>query len=630
MPMKPFVMNRHGRIVFPYNFFPDLDFSVIETLEQFEAIIRRDFEEKAPREADILTRLETGDYASRYEILRDVALYLFYVNRYAITMYEKRPTRWSEVARGRDDVFLPVFDAQAPTDLTAAMERGYRALPPTWDARAEEQCFQMLQDVVRNRMSTGLDVTAIRPTVREAFANPATLTYYIRNYDPDYPRYSYEDVIDCTHPVAELEALTRQAMVLHNQYPWDPKSSGRVEVARLWDDDYVVALHPRSPEVLKLIRRAKSGRGPVRARPVASAPRQPTRPYPPVEVRQRFRVMPRVEAIATYKGEVACTNEDLIRNHAYCCTAMTADEIREKTGIEQRCYTELGLEEMSLLAARAALHKAGRRPEEIGALLFCTCTSTALIPSIATWLSSQLGLYQTHASCDVIAACAGMMYGFADAVRLLQEVERPVLVVCAEKFSDKIGTVRTSRMIFADGAAAVVIGPAPEGAVPDIEVYQTYASGPWSEVDSIIWPNPDFDNNITVYGPEVKALVKRYLAQMVGELKALPHPDGGPGSMMDAIDLIIPHQANKSMVAALAKGAGLDPDMLYFNIAQVGNTSAASILLAMHDAVREGRIDRRLRVFAPGFGAGAVAGYLVMQIDPAMMTEQACPPLHGA
>src|SRR5271165_3785733 len=136
--------------------------------------------------------------------------------------------------------------------------------------------------------------------------------------------------------------------------------------------------------------------------------------------------------------------------------------------------------------------------------------------------------------------CAGMPYGLAEAVRLLQEVERPVLLVCAEKFSDKIGTVRTSRMIFGDGAAAMVVGPAPPGAASDIEVFQTYASGPWSEVNSIIWPNPEFDNNITVYGPEVKALAKRYLVQMIGELKALPHPGGGPGTLLEAIDLVVP------------------------------------------------------------------------------------------
>src|SRR2546428_11497882 len=241
---------------------------------------------------------------------------------------------------------------------------------------------------------------------------------------------------------------------------------------------------------------------------------------------------------------------------------MTAEEIHLKTGIAQRLYTDLDLDHLALLAARRALEKSGRRPEEIGAVLFCSCTSSKMMPSLATWLSGQLGLYQTHASCDVVAACAGLPYGLAEAVRLLQEVDRPVLVVCGEKFSDKIGTVRTSRMIFGDGAAALVVGPAPDGTPPDLEWLQTYASGPMSEVDSIIWPNPEFDNNITVHGPEVKALVSRYLAQMIGELTALPHPDGGPGSMMDAIDLIGPHQANKTMVVKLAQAAGVAPERL--------------------------------------------------------------------
>src|SRR5262249_7632862 len=178
-----------------------------------------------------------------------------------------------------------------------------------------------------------------------------------------------------------------------------------------------------------------------------------------------------------------------------------------------------------------------------------------MLPSLSTWLSGQLGVFQTHASCDMVAACAGLPYGLSEAVRLLQEVERPVLVVCGEKFSDKIGTVRTSRMIFGDGAAAVVVGPAPAEAPPDALLYHTYASGPMSEVDSIVWPNPEFDNNITVYGPEVRALVKRYLTQMIGELTALPHPDGGAGSLLDAIDLIVPHQANKTMVVSLAQAA---------------------------------------------------------------------------
>src|SRR6185295_492039 len=164
---------------------------------------------------------------------------------------------------------------------------------------------------------------------------------------------------------------------------------------------------------------------------------------------------------------------------------------------EARRYTERTLEEISLEAADTALEKAGRKPEEIGAVIFCSCTSERLIPSVATWISGQLGIYQTHASCDIVAACAGLSYWLSEAVRLLQEVERPVLVVCAEQFSDPIGPVPTSRMIFGAAAAAIVTGPAPAGAPPDIEALQTYASGPVSEVNSIIWPNPEFDNNIT-------------------------------------------------------------------------------------------------------------------------------------
>jgi 3-oxoacyl-[acyl-carrier-protein] synthase III len=166
----------------------------------------------------------------------------------------------------------------------------------------------------------------------------------------------------------------------------------------------------------------------------------------------------------------------------------------------------------------------------------------------------------------------------------------------------------------------MVVSPAPAGATPDIEVFQTYASGPWAEVNSIIWPNPEFDNNITVYGPEVKALVKRYLTQMIGELTALPHPDGGAGTLLDAIELVVPHQANRTMVVTLAQAAGIKPEQLYFNIQRVGNTSAASIAMAIRDAVREGRINRPTRVFAPAFGAGAVGGYVVMRVDPAVVT----------
>jgi 3-oxoacyl-[acyl-carrier-protein] synthase III len=617
--MKPFVINRYGRIVFPFNFFPELDFSIFETLEQFAAVIKRDFEEKAPSETDIVASVDAKAYPGRYDLLRDLALNLFWVNRYAMTMYEKRPTRWRDVPKTRDDVFLPVFKGWEGTELAAAIEAGYRALAPSFDEGTEDKIARILLDIFRHKKGAGAELPPIKPTVGEILSNPRNLTYHLLAYNPDYPGYGWDDIIEYTHRVPEVEALMRQAMVLHNQYRWERAKTRVIEVGKLHDDDFVVVFQPRSTEVLQFIRRVKGGK---RARPRRPAPlesRPPERPFRPVDVRAQFSIMPRLEALAVYRGERACTNDDLIRNAAYCWSPMTAKEIEEKTGIVERLYTELDLDHISLLAAQRALEKSGRRPEEIGAVLLCSCTSAKMMPSLATWLSGQLGLFQTHASCDIVAACAGLPYGLAEAVRLLQEVERPVLLVCGEKFSDKIGTVRTSRMIFGDGAAALVVAPAPAGAPPDIEWVQTYASGPMSEVDSIIWPNPEFDNNITVYGPQVMALVRRYLTQMIDELRGLPRPDGAPGSLLDAVDLIVPHQANKTMVLQLAEAAGVSPERLYFDIEKVGNTSSASIPIAIQDAVREGVIDRPMRIFAPGFGAGAVAGYVVARIDPAIV-----------
>jgi len=617
--MKPFVVNRYGRIVFPFNFFPELDFSIFETLEQFAAVIKRDFEEKAPSETDIVAGVDALAYTGRYDLLRDLALNLFWVNRYAMTMYEKRPTRWRDVPKTRDDVFLPVFKGWEGMELTAAIEAGYRALPPSFDEGTEDKISRILLDVFRHKKGAGAELPPIKPTVGEILSNPKNLTYHLLAYNPDYPGYGWDDIIEYTHRVPEVEALMRQAMVLHNQYRWERAKTRVIEVGKLHDDDFVVVFQPRSTEVLQFIRRVKGGHRVRPRRPAPLESRPPARPFAPIDVRARFSIMPRLEALAVYRGERACTNDDLIRNAAYCWSPMTAKEIEQKTGIVERLYTELDLDHIALLAAQRALEKSGRRPEEIGAVLFCSCTSAKMMPSLATWLSGQLGLFQTHASCDLVAACAGLPYGIAEAVRLLQEVERPVLLVCGEKFSDKIGTVRTSRMIFGDGAAALVVAPAPPGVAPDIEWVQTYASGPMSEVDSIIWPNPEFDNNITVYGPQVMALVRRYLTQMIDELRGLPRPDGATGSLLDAVDLIVPHQANKTMVLDLATAAGVGPERLYFDIERVGNTSSASIPIAIQDAVREGVIDRPMRVFSPGFGAGAVAGYVVARIDPAIV-----------
>jgi 3-oxoacyl-[acyl-carrier-protein] synthase-3 len=615
--MKPFILNRHGRMIFPSSYFPEMDFSVYETLTQFTDVVQRDFEEKAPTGTSILERTEANKYSNRFDLLRDVALYLFWVNRYSITLYDKRLMRWRDVPRRREDVFIPVVTPWADAERKInAVATCFQELPAGWDEDTEGRIFDLVFDVLRHKRHHATELTPLKPTVSEFIANPENQTFVMSSHDPDYPVFTESDILDYEHAVPELEALGRWAQVLHNQYPWKRADTKLVNADAIGADDFVVAFHPRSRDVMSFITRMRKPQGsaPSHRAPAVKA-YAPVRPYPPIEVRKQFRVQPRISSLAVVKGEHACTNEDVIRNSAFIWSPMTAEQISAKTGIDQRLYTELPLEQIALQAAQAAVEKAGVSAEEIGAVIFCSCTSTRLIPSVACYLSGELGLLQTHASVDLVAACAGLPYGLAEAVRILQEVDRPVLLVCAEKFSDKIGSVRTSRMIFGDGAAALVIVPGEE---TDVEILQTYASGPVNEVNSIIWPNPVFDNNITVYGPDVKSLVERYLHQMIGELAVLPGP-GATATMLDAIDLIVPHQANKVMVSKLALEAGIPLEHVYFNIEKVGNVSAASIPLAIHDAVADGVIDRPMLVFAPGFGAGAVGGYAVMRIDPSVV-----------
>jgi len=672
--MQSFVVNRHGRVVLPSNFFAELDFSVFDDLDQFARVVRRDFEEKAPTATEIVIRAKNGLYTNRYQLLRDLAVHLFWVNRYSLTMYDKRVTRWRDLPRNRRDCMLPVVEPwEGAAEKVGAVAETYQMLEAAWDPDAEQRIFDLLFAVFEDKQHSGTELPAIKPTVAELRCQPERLTFILSSYDPDYPTFSEAEIVDHVAAVPELEALGRWAMVLHNQYPFERDQVVLAPVGEVRDDDFVVAFYPRNREVARFIDRVRSapsyggsdvpaaasapGEAPgssageaatfdaptsgdptARRSPgagTAAVSRQPVRPFTPLRVRDRCQILPRLVALGVAKGEKAFTNDDVVRNSACNWSPMSAQDIARKTGIEQRLYTEQPLEELALEASRRALRHGGVDPEEIGAVVVCTCTSDRLIPSVAAWIAGELGIYQAYGTYDLVAACAGLPYGLTDAVHLLQLVQRPVLLVCAEKFSDKIGSVRTSRMIFGDGAAALVIAPAPDGQPPDIEVLQTYGGGPVSQVSSIIWPNPAFDNNITVFGPEVKAMAERYLRQMIDEVGALPGSNG-VGSLLSEIELVVPHQANKTMVMALAELAGIPLDRLYFNIEHVGNVSSASIPLAIYDAVADGTIDRPMTLLTPGFGAGAVAGYCVLRVDPtvvaaptAVEVASSAPPVHG-
>ena len=618
--MKPFRLNKHNKLVFPSSIFVELDFSIIVDLNQLKAIIKRDFEVKAPTGTEIAERADAGEYATRYDLLRDLGLHLFWANRFALAMYEKRPTRWRDVPRSRNDVFVPLLQPRENREAkSASVLNAYGKLSAKWDQPAEDDLFGILFDCFSNKLYRASELPPIKATIAEALTTAEARTTVLGDFNPDHRHYSVDEILDVTEEQPELEALRRWAMVLHNQHPWDRSRARLKSFAEMHDDDVVVLFYPKNRHVLDFINRVKSGIGSVMQAPAPTPAVEPVRPLPPMVVGSAVKVQPKIEALAIRKGEVICSNIDVVRNSPPTWSPMGAEEIAEKTGIERRRYTAQPLENIALEAARAAMAHAGRGPEEIGALLFCTCTSERLIPSTATWLSGQLGIMQTHCSADIVAACAGFPYGMAEAIRQLQEVERPVLLVLAEKFSDKIGNARPSRMIFGDGAAAMVIAPS-DGA-RDVEVVQTYASGPFSQVNSIIWPNHDFDNDITVYGPEVKALVKRYLNQMIGELTELKGLNGD-GKLINDIDVIVPHQANKNMIIDIAVPQGIAAEDIYFNITEVGNASAASIPIALADAVYEGAVSKRSLVFAPGFGAGAVGGYVVLSLEPSMVAPE--------
>jgi len=233
MQLKPFILNSHNRIVFPCNFFPELDFSVFETLEQFTQVIRRDFGEKALTENEILIRLRSQGFGNRYELCRELALNLFWVNRYVLTMYEKRPIRWGDLPRHRDDIFLPIYKPRDAATSAIALESAYRKLPAMWEEELEDKCFRILLEVFRNKQSSGGELRPIKWTVPEILADPHNLTCHLLKYDPDYPTYEYDDIVNFQHSVPELEALMRQAMILHNQYPWPPASSELTEIGKL-------------------------------------------------------------------------------------------------------------------------------------------------------------------------------------------------------------------------------------------------------------------------------------------------------------------------------------------------------------------------------------------------------------
>ena len=176
---------------------------------------------------------------------------LVWGNRYAMTMYEKRPTRWRDLPRRRDDVFLPLLTPwEQGARKVAAVATAWSELPRRGTRRPRTGSSRCLFDVFRHKRHHAAELPPIKPTVAEMHERSGEPHVLPARRTTRTTRRGATRRSSTAGGGPELEPLHRLAMVLHNQYPWDRAGTRLEQVGRIGDDDFVVAFVPRSGEVL--------------------------------------------------------------------------------------------------------------------------------------------------------------------------------------------------------------------------------------------------------------------------------------------------------------------------------------------------------------------------------------------
>ncbi len=300
------------------------------------------------------------------------------------------------------------------------------------------------------------------------------------------------------------------------------------------------------------------------------------------------------------------TNEELSRQ------VDTSDEwILTRTGIRERRISGPGESTSALAAAaaRAALADAGLQPRDIDLLIVATCTPDMPMPSTACLVQTALGLGERTACVDLNAACTGFVYAVDHAWALLASGRyRHALVVGAEKISTLVDwNDRATCVLFGDGAGAVVLGPARPGgasrivdaqlgAIPGTAELLTVPGGGSSPSAS------DARRCIAMKGKEVFKFAVRGMEDVTRDLLARNQLSGSD------VTLVVPHQANLRIIHALAQYLELPYDRVLVNVDRYGNTSAASIPIALDEARRSGRLKSGDLLLLVAFGAGLTYG----------------------
>lgn len=297
----------------------------------------------------------------------------------------------------------------------------------------------------------------------------------------------------------------------------------------------------------------------------------------------------------------------------------TTDEwITSRTGIKKRHkaaeneYTS----QFGTAAAKQALERAGLEPTDIDIIVCATTTPDQIMPSTGALIQAQLGATNA-AGMDVFAACSGFLYGLTMVESMIRTGQiKYALVIGAEVLTKYVDyTDRSTCVIFGDGAGAAVVGPVPKGKgilatkIRSDGRYeeQLYAPGGGTKLGTTHKTIDDRLHFFKMKGNELFKVAVRSMADISAEMLEKA------GYTVDDVDLVIPHQANQRITDAVASRLGVPEEKVYSNIAEHGNTSSASIPIAIDECIESGKIKEGSLVLLTAFGGGVTWGGTVIR-----------------
>ena len=330
--------------------------------------------------------------------------------------------------------------------------------------------------------------------------------------------------------------------------------------------------------------------------------------------------LPKVKILGTgmYVPKKVLTNFDLEK------MVETNDQwIYERTGIKARrvSSTEGGEypTDMAEKATWQALEAAGLEPNDIDMILFATCSGDYQLPNCACVLQQKLGMTNNCVALDIAAACTGFVYGTNMANSFIKTgMAKNVLVVGSEMLSTKIDwSDRGSCILFGDGCGVAIYGAAEEGEESGILSTTLGADGTGAEffsqpVGGSVEPidHHHIDDNLQfmrMKGREMFKVATRTLAESAKKVLA------DAGLTKEDLDWVVPHQANVRIIETTAKLLDMNLDKWIVNIENYGNTSAATVPIALHEAITDGRIKRGQTILFDSFGAGLTYGATLLR-----------------